>query len=41
MVKCCVLLEVRTEFLNNIKTSFGLIGYKELKDIYELIHGAL
>jgi hypothetical protein len=24
MVKCCVLFDVRTEFLNNIYTSFGL-----------------
>jgi hypothetical protein len=26
MVKCCVLFEVRTEFLNNIKTIFGFKG---------------
>jgi hypothetical protein len=27
MVKCGVLFEVRTEFLNNIYTSFGLKGW--------------
>jgi hypothetical protein len=26
MVKCGVLIEVRTEFLNNIQTSFGFKG---------------
>jgi hypothetical protein len=34
MVKCGVLFEVRTEFLNNIYTSFG---FKELKVKAELI----
>jgi hypothetical protein len=28
MVKCVVLFEVRTEFLNNIWTSFGFKGLK-------------
>jgi hypothetical protein len=26
MLKCCVLFEVRTEFLNIIRTSFGVEG---------------
>jgi hypothetical protein len=30
MVKCCVLFEVRTEFLNNIYASFG---FKQLIQI--------
>jgi hypothetical protein len=30
MVKCGVIFEVRTEFLNNIQTSFGFKGIKEL-----------
>jgi hypothetical protein len=30
MVKCGVLFEVRTEFLNNIQTSFGFKGLKYL-----------
>jgi hypothetical protein len=28
MVKCCVLFEVRTKFINIIMTSFGLKGLK-------------
>jgi hypothetical protein len=32
MVKCGVLLEVRTEFLNNIQTSFGFKGL--IKDYF-------
>jgi hypothetical protein len=31
MVKCGVLFEVRTGFLNNIWTSFGLKGLRNLK----------
>jgi hypothetical protein len=34
MVKCGVLFEVRTEFLNNIYTSFG---FKGLSSINQLI----
>jgi hypothetical protein len=34
MVKCCVLFEVRTEFLNIIYTSFG---FKGLNSINQLI----
>jgi hypothetical protein len=34
MVKCCVLFEVRTEFLNIIYTSFG---FKGLNSVNQLI----
>jgi hypothetical protein len=30
MVKCGVLFEVRTKFLNNIQTSFGFKGLKNI-----------
>jgi hypothetical protein len=36
MVKCGVLFEVRTEFLNNIYTSFGFKGLK-LNSVNQLI----
>jgi hypothetical protein len=37
MVKCGVLFEVRTEFLNNIKTSFGFKGIISLNSVNQLI----
>jgi hypothetical protein len=36
MVKCSVLFEVRTEFLNNIQTSFGFKGLN-LNSVNQLI----
>jgi hypothetical protein len=36
MVKCCVLFEVRTEFLNNIYTSFVFKGLN-LNSVNKLI----
>jgi hypothetical protein len=36
MVKCGVLFEVRTEFLNNILTSFGFKGFN-LNSVNQLI----
>jgi hypothetical protein len=36
MVKCGVLFEVRTEFLNNIQTSFGFKGLN-LNSVNQLI----
>jgi hypothetical protein len=33
MLKCSVLFEVRTEFLNNIETSFGFKGLSGLPGI--------
>jgi hypothetical protein len=37
MVKCGVIFEVRTEFLNNIKTSFGFKWIISLHSINQLI----
>jgi hypothetical protein len=37
MVKCGVLFEVRTEFLNNIYTSFGCKGIISLNSVNQLI----
>jgi hypothetical protein len=37
MVKCGVLFEVRTEFLNNIYTSFGCKGIISLNNVNQLI----
>jgi hypothetical protein len=38
MVKCGVLFEVRTEFLNNIQTNFVFKGLNEHKLLIELVH---
>jgi hypothetical protein len=37
MVKCGVLFEVRTEFLNIIQTSFGFKGITSLNSVNQLI----
>jgi hypothetical protein len=38
MVKCCVLFEVRTEFLNIILTSFGFKGLNNInQSIFEMV----
>jgi hypothetical protein len=37
MVKCDVLFEVRTEFLNIMKTSFGCKGIVSLNSVIQLI----
>jgi hypothetical protein len=37
MVKCCVLFEVRTEFLNIIETSFDCKGIISLNSVNQLI----
>jgi hypothetical protein len=37
MVKCGVLFEVRTEFLNIIQTSFGCKGIISLNSVNQLI----
>jgi hypothetical protein len=41
MVKCDVLFEVRTEFLNNIYTSFGFKGLSIFHKKWEYQKGSL